>query len=244
MGALTRDTVGNPPPSMVKYEWLRVVLLEHINRRLQPGDPVPSERELAEDLDVSRMTARRALNALVSEGRIRRVPGLGSFVNEPTIRLPIQLTSFTTDMNQRGYRAGSRTLSRSVRPADADLAGRLGVAAATAVVETVRVRTADLSPVAIERVHLVADVVPGLEEVDLTDRSLYAVLTERYDIILDGGQQTITARGADPQDATHLQIMAGSPVLHLARTSTWRGRIIEFTTSTYRGDRYELTTSL
>ncbi|MFV0458846.1 MAG: GntR family transcriptional regulator [Actinomycetales bacterium] len=244
MGALTRDVVGTPPPAMAKYEWLRVVLLEHINERLRPGDPVPSERELADELDVSRMTARRALNALVSEGRIRRVPGLGSFVNEPTILLPIQLTSFTTDMNQRGYTSGAQTLSQSVGSADEEVAARLGIGSGTPVLTIVRLRSADLRPVAIERVHLVAGMVPGLEEVDLTDRSLYAVLADRFGLILDGGQQTITARAAEPEDASRLQMAPGSPVLHLARTTTSRGRIVEFTASIYRGDRYELTTRL
>lgn len=243
MTALTREVVGSPPPSVAKYAWLRSVLVDHIDR-LTPGDPVPSERELADGLDVSRMTARRALSELVTEGRIRRVPGRGSFVSEPTIRLPIQLTSFTHDMEQRGYTSGARTLGGGVSPADDWLSTSLEVPRGHPVLRLVRLRTADDQPVAIERVHLDADVVPGLGDVDLTDRSLYAVLAERFGIVFDGGRQTITARLADPDDAAHLGVAPGAAVLHLVRTSTWRGRLVEYTVSVYRGDRYELSTAL
>lgn len=243
MVTLTRATVGSPPPSVAKYQWLKGILVDHIDQ-LVPGDPVPSERQLADELDISRMTARRALNDLVAEGRIRRVPGRGSFVNEPTITLPIQLTSFTNDMSQRGLTSGARTVSSELLPADDYLGGRLGVPRGVPVLRIVRLRTADEKPVAIERVHLTADVVPGLEGVDLADRSLYGVLADVYGIVFDGGQQTITARLAEDEDAERLGIPTGSAVLHLARTSTWRGRLVEFTVSVYRGDRYELTTKL
>ncbi|GEL45337.1 GntR family transcriptional regulator [Cellulomonas hominis] len=244
MTALTRDVVGSPPPSVAKYAWLKAVLVDHIDRRLAPGDPVPSERELADGLDVSRMTARRALSELVAEGRIKRVPGRGSFVNEPTIRLPIQLTSFTNDMQQRGYTSGARTLDSGVVHADDWLSSNLDVPRGHPVLRIVRLRTADNQPVAIERVHLNADVVPGLEHVDLTNRSLYSVLADRYSIVFDGGRQSITARLVDPDDAGHLDLAAGSAVLHLVRTSTWRGRLVEYTVSAYRGDRYELSSAL
>jgi GntR family transcriptional regulator len=242
--ALTRDLVGSPPPSVPKYEWLRAVLVDHIDHQLAPGDAVPSERELADGLEVSRMTARRALGELEVEGRITRVPGRGSFVSEPTIRLPIQLTSFTHDMQQRGYTSGARTLGSGLVAADDWLSSNLDVPRGHPVVRIVRLRTADDQPVALERVHLTADAVPGLEDVDLTDRSLYSVLSDRYGIVFDGGRQAITARLVDPEDAGHLDLPAGSAVLHLVRTSTWRGRLLEYTVSAYRGDRYELSTAL
>lgn len=244
MTALTRDLVGTPPPSVAKYVWLKGVLADHIDHQLSPGDSVPSERELADELDVSRMTARRALGELVAEGRIKRVPGRGSFVNEPTIRLPIQLTSFTADMHQRGYTSGARTLEGGVVPADDWLSAHLEVPRGHPVLRLVRLRTADGQPVAVERVHLAADAVPGLADVDLTDRSLYGVLADRYGIVFDGGRQTITARLVGPDDAGHLDLDPGAPVLHLVRTSTWRGRLLEYTVSAYRGDRYELSSAL
>lgn len=244
MTPLTREVVGTPPPSVPKYAWLKRVLVDHIDRDLAPGDPVPSERELADGLDVSRMTARRALSELVAEGRIRRVPGRGSFVDEPTIRLPIQLTSFTHDMQQRGYTSGARTLGSGRLAADDWLSSVLDVPRGHPVLRIVRLRTADGQPVALERVHLNADAVPGLADVDLTDRSLYGVLADRYSIVFDGGRQIITARLVDPGDAVHLDLPPGAPVLHLVRTSTWRGRLLEYTVSAYRGDRYELSSAL
>lgn len=244
MVSLTRDQVGEPPPAVAKYEWLKQVLIEHIGKRLRPGDPVPSERELADNLDVSRMTARRALGDLVTEGYIERTPGIGSFVRDHTISLPVQMTSFTADMEQRSHRAGARTLGIELVSAGDALTTNLDVAWGDQVLRIVRLRSADGDPVAIERVHLAAALVPGLEEVDLNDASLYQTLATRYGIAFDGGMQVITARNADETDAELLRIGTGEAVLHLRRTSTWRGRTVEYTTSTYRGDRYELTIRL
>lgn len=241
---LTREVVGTPPPSQAKYEWLKSVLIDYIDQHLSPGNPVPSERELAENLDLSRMTARHAINDLVAEGRIRRVPGLGSFVQEATITLPLRLTSFTQDMSQRSSRAGSQTLEASTVPATEDLMAALDIEPGQPILRMVRLRTSDAQPVAIERVHLVADLVPGLADVDLTNASLYATLASRYGIVFDGAEQVIAARPVGATDAQRLEIHEGDAVLNLRRTSTWRGRRVEYTTSIYRGDRYELTTKL
>lgn len=56
----------------------------HVQERgLRPGDRLPSERELAEALGVSRASAREALRVLESQGYVRIVNGLGAFVHQP-----------------------------------------------------------------------------------------------------------------------------------------------------------------
>lgn len=84
----------------------------------------------------------------------------------------------------------------------------------------------------------------GLADIDLSNRSLYSVLGDRYSIVFDGGRRTITGRLVDADDAAFLDLPGGSAVLHLVRTSTWRGRLVEYTVSLYRGDRYELSSAL
>jgi len=69
---------------------------------LPVGASVPSERALADDAGVSRMTARKALDALEAEGLLRREVGRGTFVSRPAVSLPLMLTSFSEDMRARG----------------------------------------------------------------------------------------------------------------------------------------------
>jgi GntR family transcriptional regulator len=244
MVRLDVSLVGARPADTPKYVWLKRVLLDQIDRNLVVGDALPSERELAEDLDVSRMTARRVLSELMDEGRVSRAVGRGTFVAEPRIRLPIQLTSFTDDMTARGLTPGARTISFVTGTPSGPVTEALDLEAGDAVHVITRLRTADDVPMAIERVHLIASLAPQLTRADLEDHSLYAYLAQRHGIVVDGGMQTIRAKCATAEDARLLQVTPRDPVLHLTRTSTWRGRVVEFTVSCYRGDRYELSTAI
>jgi GntR family transcriptional regulator len=244
MVRLDVSLVGARPADTPKYVWLKRVLLDQIDRNLVVGDALPSERELAEDLDVSRMTARRVLSELMDEGRVSRAVGRGTFVAEPRIRLPIQLTSFTDDMTARGLTPGARTISFVTGTPSGPVTEALDLEAGDAVHVITRLRTADDVPMAIERVHLIASLAPHLTRADLEDHSLYAYLAQRHGIVVDGGMQTIRAKRATAEDARLLQVTPRDPVLHLTRTSTWRGRVVEYTVSCYRGDRYELSTAI
>jgi len=241
---LDASTVGARTPGTPKYVWLKGVLLDEIDRNLKVGDALPSERELAEGLDVSRMTARRVLSELMDEGRVSRAVGRGTFVAKPTIRLPIQLTSFTDDMTARGLVPGAHTISFVTGPASGAVAEALDLEPGDVVHAVTRLRTADGVPMALERVHLIAALAPELSRADLENQSLYAYLAQRHGVVVEGGMETIRARNATAKDARLLQVAPRDAVLRLTRKSTWRGRVVEFTVSSYRGDRYELSTAI
>lgn len=243
MTSLTKESAGPAPTTMAKYEWVKRVLLDHIDQNLQIGDPVPSERELADELGVARMTARRALDELVTSGRIVRVVGRGSFVAAPSVRTPLTLTSFTADMLARGHQPGSTTLVAERATADELVAARLAVRVGTPVYRLDRLRTSDGIPMAIERVHLPAALAPTLD-LDALARggSLYQILAAEHDLVFDGGEQVIGARAATDQEAKLLDIKPGAPLLRLYLTATYRGQIAEVNDSVFRADRYELTT--
>jgi GntR family transcriptional regulator len=230
----------NPGSSVPKYFQLREILLELIDSELAYDEMIPSERELVERHGLSRMTVRQAINNLVAEGRLYRLRGKGTFVARPKIEMPLRLASFTEDMRARGLVAGAVDLERRLAPASGHLVRALGLSPGELVHIIARVRTADSVPMAVERSHIPAQVAPGLENVALTDRSLYQVLADQFGVVLEHGEQTIEATIADPADASVLGLRPGSAVLRLERRSFAGGRPVEFTESVYRGDRYQL----
>ncbi|MET0604741.1 MAG: GntR family transcriptional regulator, partial [Baekduia sp.] len=82
-------------------------IMEDLIETLKPGDPLPSERELAERYGVARMTVRAEITRLAAEGRVERVQGRGTFVAEARVAQAATLSSFTEDMRARGLKAGS-----------------------------------------------------------------------------------------------------------------------------------------
>jgi GntR family transcriptional regulator len=235
----------DPTSPVPKYLQLRESLVALIDAAELPVDaPIPSERELGQEYGLSRMTVRQAVEQLVSEGRLRRVPGRGTFVARPKIDMPLRLVSFTADMLARGLRPGARDLNRHTVGAGAHLARIFDVRAGTGIHVVERLRTADGEPMAIERAHILASLAPDLLERPLADRSLYGVLDADYGVVFDAGEQTIEAGLAGSADAELLDIAPGSAVLLLERHSYAGDVCAEATMSTYRADRYHLYTAL
>ncbi|RWZ52400.1 GntR family transcriptional regulator [Labedella phragmitis] len=222
-----------------KYRELAEAIRAEI-ARAPVGSPTTSERQLAEDTGVSRMTARRAIDELVREGLLTREVGRGTFVARPVVSVPLQLTSFTEDMLARGYTPSSTVLHAGLVPADENVASIFRLDPGADVMLLTRLRLADGVPIAIERSHIRARLFPGIEDIDFAHESLYRVLIEDYGVRFEAGEQVIRAAIARTADADTLDIAHGSPVLELVRTSVSHGEVIEWTTSTYPGSRFEL----
>lgn len=111
--------------------------------RLSPHERLPTERELSEELGVSRLTVRRAMEQLSSEGRVYRVQGAGTFVADQSIRKGDNLTSFTEDMLARGLSPSARLLLAEETMAGAHHSWRLGVSPGEPLLHIVRLRLTD-----------------------------------------------------------------------------------------------------
>jgi GntR family transcriptional regulator len=232
------------PPSLPdgrpKGEALREIL-ETLVASLGPGAELPSERVLAEHFGLARMTVRTEMDRLVSEGLVYRLHGRGTFVAEPRVAQAVLFSSFSEDMRARGMEPGSVVRSRELIEAGPFLARALEIAAGAPVAEFERVRTADGTPMALERVYLPAERFPGIADADLEHASLFELLAERFDIELRGADQRVVAVAIDAEEAPLLGVEAGLPGLRfhtLARDT--KGVPAYFATSLYRGDRYEI----
>lgn len=229
------------------YQQIKEYLLEEIDvGRLEIGDRVPSERDLAERFRISRMTVRHALTELSYEGFLSRQQGRGSFVARPKIPQRLTgLTSFTEDMLSRGMKPGARVLSIQVAAPGYKIRRTLNLKIDDPVVRIERLRLADGEPMALEVVHLPARRFPELEKVDLENRSLYTVLEERYGVTMASAVQTIEPAAADSAMAQVLAVREGTLLLLLERTTLDADHEpLEYVTSYYRGDRYRFVVEL
>jgi GntR family transcriptional regulator len=242
---MTAQGIDSSSP-VPKYVQLRGLLLDLIDEAELPVDaPMPSERDLCQRYALSRMTVRQAVDHLVAEGRLYRVPGKGTFVSRPKIDMPLRLaSSFTAEMRSRGLVPGSVDLGHRTMPATVHIARGLHLQAGAYVHVLERLRTADGTPMALERCHIPATLAPGLLDIRLAGQSLYTILEKTYGIVFDAGEQTVEAGIADLGDADLLGLPPGSAVLLLRRRSYQGGVCAELTESTYRADRYQLHTAL
>jgi GntR family transcriptional regulator len=241
-----RDGVQRDSSVPIYSQVERIVVDMIDSGRLSPGQRAPSEREIAETLGISRMTARAAMSSLVADGYLYSVPGKGTFVSNPKMRQELlELTSFTEDMRKRGLRPGARLLDLGVANGVPTKVYRaLGLSEADDLIRIHRLRTADEEPMCLETSYLPKDYVPWLLEEDLESGSLYRAL-ENHGIGLVKAEEHLEATVVRETESELLTVPVGYPALLIERTTyTEEDRAIEYVKSLYRGDRYRFSATL
>lgn len=215
-----------------------------VSGRLQPGDHLPSERDLAAMTGLSRVTVRKGIEALVASGQLVQRRGSGTFVAPQVERLEQALsllTSFTEDMARRGRTVESHWIARGLHAPAPEEVMALGLGAGDRVARLERVRSSDGVPLAIERASLPAALLPEPEAVE---GSLYKVL-EASGLRPTRAVQRISAANLGTRDAELLQVPVGVAGLKIERVSYLpSGKVVEFTRSLYRGDAYDFAVEL
>ncbi|MDC8785056.1 GntR family transcriptional regulator [Roseateles koreensis] len=199
-------------------------------------EALPSERVLSDSLEISRVTARKAIDRLVEQGMIVRKRGSGNYI-APKLEQPLsRLTSFSEELQQRGFKPGSRWLTRSFTPAAPDEQLSLGLSTGSRVARLERLRLADTVVMAYEVSVLPEAVLPDPEAVEA---SLYEHLQA-----LGGAPvralQHIRAINADSKLAGLLEVPVGQAVLFITRVGYLEsGHAVELTHSYCRSDYYD-----
>ena len=197
---------------------------------------LPSERLLSELLDVSRVTARKAIDQLVEQGLVVRRRGSGNYI-APRIEQPLSnLSSFSEQLLQRGYRPGSRWLKREIVLAGAEEQLSLGLSPNTKVARLERLRLADDVVMAYEVSVLPYSVMPDPQAVGA---SLYAYLQSIGKAPIRALQH-IRAMNASDTLAEQLGVPHNQAVLFITRIAYLEsGEAVELTHSYCRSDHYD-----
>lgn len=206
---------------------------------LAVGDRIPSERELALEFNVSRMTLRQAVQTLVEEGILERQVGAGTFVARKKVQEKMTgVTSFTELMEEQGKKPSSRTVSYLVTTPSLSEMERLKLKDDEKVLRMERIRYADEVPICFEVATLPYSLVKDYERNQITT-SLYRTLEESGRKI-GHAQQSVSAQVASERIAEYLNIKRGSAILRLRQiTELGDGTPFEYVRTQYAGDKFE-----
>jgi GntR family transcriptional regulator len=212
---------------------------------LKPGDRLPPEREICQELGVSRATARRALLQLHADGLVESSLRRGWFVRPPTVgEPPNALMSFTALAEARGLTPSARVLSQSIRGSTLDEATAFGVAPGAQLLDVERLLSLDDVPFAIDHSRVPVSLAPDFATADLGEKSI-------FDLLATSGAAptyaTVVVRAvvADDRQAELLDVDRGSALVLCSSTSCDEtDRVVEVSDVAYPGSRYEFRATL
>lgn len=224
------------------YEQALENLLERIEAgEFKPGDKLPSERELSDELGINRMTLRQALGLLEQQGLVERRVGAGTFVSEPKVeREADSLFQFTKHLSGRGFDTGARVVFAETRPARKGIAERLQMPEGSPVYYGRRLRLIAGVPMMLEKYYLPVVLYPGFERFDLAVRSLYDIIHADYGIRIAHAELVYEAVSASEYEAGLLGVADGAALMRETRVAyNDADQPVEVGIDLYRGDRFK-----
>lgn len=223
-------------------EALESYIIEH---GLTAGDALPSERVLAENLGVNRLTVRAAIKRLRNEHRINTLHGKGNFIAPPKImESTSKMESFTAGWSNDGYTPTSKLLAMDEREAPLSICYQLGISLGDKVIFLNRVRYLNGEPVALENTYLPSKLVPGILCHNFEKESLYAVLESEYNLRLMRQEETISICHMSKAQSRHLNAKEGDPAFLINGLSFDGDSPFEYCTTINPADRYALSSTM
>lgn len=230
-----------------KYHQIYLVLREQLHEgRFAEG--LPGELALMRQFGVARVTVRRALQQLAGEGLIARERGRGTrpVPAAPPTREAAEARNKTTRLHGLLENIVSMAENTRVRvlevgnvAASSEVAQALGIAPGDAVQKAVRVRSTREGPLSHITTWVPGELARHFGRRELAKKPIL-VLLEEAGVRVGGASQTISARLADAQVATHLGVAVGSALLAVRRLiQDEQGRPVQWLHGLYRPDRYE-----
>ncbi|MHA7880540.1 MAG: GntR family transcriptional regulator [Saccharospirillum sp.] len=214
-----------------------------IHGRIAPGTKLPGELKLAEEHRVSRVTVRRAMEALTEEGLIYRKPGMGTRVCERPVGatvLSASVSNLLPNMVKLSESSRVRLLEFVYDHPSETIRERLKLKDGERTQRSIRVRLAEDKPFSYLVTHVPERVALHYSESDLASTPLFALL-ERSGVEVDHASQSISATLATKEVASALDVSVGSPLISLTRVVFDKsGNGVEHLHALYRPDRYRI----
>ncbi|GAA1847027.1 GntR family transcriptional regulator [Brevibacterium marinum] len=240
-------TIDRSAPVPLHFQ-IAEVIRERVTLGIWPAHyRLKPEPELAAEFGVSRGTLRKALGALIAEGRLVQVRGRGTFVTAEQVEpaLAQDLTTLSEDFAARGITSDVTVLGSELNRAPGTVAGLLDIDPTDPVLVLRRIRSTPEGPVAYLVNFVRADLAPGIEATDFSSASLFGTLEDDFGKAVTTARRTFIAQAADAEVADALQLPTGAPVQYLQQVSYLAGgRAIEYSDVWINSDRMRVTSML
>lgn len=203
------------------------------------GDRLPSERDLADHFEVTRMTLRQAVTLLVEEGILERRVGSGTYVASHRVRDKMRgTTSFTEIVHSQGKTPSSKLISYQRQLASDTEIKELQLEPSDYVIRMERIRYADNIPLVFEVASIPEKFIKDMKRDEITEHFFKTLVSHGFEI--GKSRQTIYAKTASERVASYLSVSRGHAILALTQVSYFsNGNPFEYVRSQYVGDRFE-----
>lgn len=222
---------------MAKYPLIKTTLKERLlGGHYAEGLPLPSEPQLAREFDVSRMTARRAIDELEREGYVYRVQGAGTFPTGKRFRQGMfRVRPFREWARHPDHR--TTVLRAMTVEATPEIAAVLQIETGDPVIFVHRLRTAGDEALVIEKRYVNAALVPGLLDHNLGVESIHETMVS-MGLHLQRVEQNLEAVNLRQEEAELLRVPVGTAAFLLRRTTYSNNQRATYVNYWVRGDRY------
>lgn len=229
--------IDKKSPIPVYFQLKNIILNKIKEGEFPEGSLIPSERDLGESLNISRMTVRQALNQLVVEGVLFREKGKGTYVSKSKI-VQRNIMSFSDTVRNKGLTPSTIVLNFEKISDRPDIKSILGLQENESLYNFKRLRLANERPIAIEEVFIPERYCPHLEKYDLKS-SLYKLLKEEYSLDIDYMDNSIEAAKVTKEERRLLGLTEAVPVLRITSVShNDAGLKLFYEKDVYRSDEY------
>ena len=208
---------------------------------LEPETRLPSERELSERLNISRMTARQVYVKLERDGLVNRSDRSGWFVAKPRLQYALMRSvSFVSNVMAEGGAPGGRVLAAQTVVAPGKVSDTLELRARSKVHVIRRLLSIGRQPAMIETLYVSAKRFSGLLNHPL-EGSILAIWNKHYGTTVGHVDATISGMVLPGEDAEILEVEEGAPGICMIQTmfdadkrplavdrQDWRHDIAEF----------------
>jgi GntR family transcriptional regulator len=241
--ALQKPDQLDPNSPIPLYHQLKERIQAKIdNGDYQPGQMIPTERELQETYGISRITVRNAIAELVAEERIIKKQGQGTLVAKPRIvDDSSRLRGFTEKSMAQGAQiedVGTRVLHVERLAAQPRICAYLGLPFESPVLYVKRLRMLQEEPIAVFENYIRGDM--GIEADEDFSHSLYELYERGHGLSIAWAERCIEASAIESDRASLLGLREGEPVLIIKNTTFLSdGCPIEYAEGVYRADRYK-----
>ncbi len=178
----------------------------------QPGDKLPSERELAENFQVQRLTIRSALNLLLQDNTIIAKPRSGYYMAPRRILQPTRDFSMNYISSQTAKPLECTLTDFKKMHADLHLSGKMLLPEDTIIYKIVKIYSDQGKPLCISNSYVPEYIYPGLTRSVAASATTIELVTEMRQIGISKSNQKITLIYANETEAQLLQLPPGSPL--------------------------------